>query len=592
MQEASIYKNEFEKGLLYNDTVQELATALNDYSTLAWAHRSRGHIYLIQGKYVEAYEELINGLEINRKAANPEAGASLQLTLADVLANLREYEQVDSLYRTAINHFRASGDFDRGVIFGLLHYGISLQKQGKEFKALEAFREGHALALKKGDTEGVFAASLNLGWAYASVGQADSAAYYCGRGLESATRKKDLYAKAHCYKCIGYNKMKQGKLAEAEPDLLSASELYNRMGMMEEKKDLFSYLSLLYERQGAHEEALRYHQQFKAVSDSIFNLQKSRQLALLQTQYRIAEKERINAQLQEELELQNQLSRLYGVLGLLALGLLVAAYYLYRSKSRNNLRLEREVAQRTAALSASNQNLQYANQQLREFSYITSHDMKEPIRNINRFATLVSRRLSNGDTEGLDEFMGYISKGALQLDNLVKDVYSFTRLDEINLRYTTFRLSEVMEAVEADLLVVKAEKAAVLTYEDQRLCIPYEALRVILKNLVENAWKYNEQDVARVEVNCTETLTHYSFRVADNGIGIPEEYRDYVFNMFKRLHSRDKYSGSGLGLSIVKRVVQKIKGEIHLESPGIGNTGTVVAFSIPKKQAPAEEQLA
>ena len=584
LQQAYLYQGQLDQGLLYNDSLMYLYSGRGNYKEQTWGLRSRGYILMLQGEYNQAYEALLGALDANRKDYDRVMEFDIKLLLADVLTNLREFKDTDSLYRISIAVLD-SLNRPNGVAFGHIHRGIGLQLQDKHEQALHVFREGKQYAEEKGISYAGFSAEINMGWSFAKLEQADSALYYCSRGLEEYTKLGDIYGQAHCYKCIGYAYFTEGLMEKAAPELLKALELYTEIGITEQQSKVLEILAALYEDKGNTAKALQYYKAFKSLSDSLLNLDRSRQIGFLQTQFEVAEHKRSNARLQEKLNIQNKLSNQYMALGLLTFGLLVALFFLYRLKSQSNKRLETEVSARTWELRDSNEQLQLANQELRQFAYITSHDMKEPVRNINRFATLIQRRLQKGEAENIEEFLQYISKGALQLDELIKDIYSFTQLDELHKQYTHVRLSEVTGAIETDLAALIREKKGTLLFEDLTLHVPEKPLKIVLRNLLDNALKYNENEAAIVRLRCTESTTHYTFRMEDNGIGIPAEYEEYVLKMFKRLHDREQYTGSGLGLSIVKKLVQKMGGSIHIERPGLDGRGVAMVFTIQKQNA-------
>jgi signal transduction histidine kinase len=180
------------------------------------------------------------------------------------------------------------------------------------------------------------------------------------------------------------------------------------------------------------------------------------------------------------------------------------------------------------------------------------------------------------------DFLSKISKSAIQLNDLVNDVYNFVRLDELSLNKDIFMLSDLTDEIRTDLQKLDKEKNGRLRVSSIQLRMSKNLLKIILKNLIQNGWKYNEQKESMVNINCVETETTYEFEVSDNGIGIAPQFHEQVFQMFKRLHGRGDYAGSGLGLPICKKMVVKMGGDISITTPGIGEDGITVRFFIPK----------
>jgi signal transduction histidine kinase len=390
-----------------------------------------------------------------------------------------------------------------------------------------------------------------------------------------------------------------GRYNEAYESLLVALSMYEEEGQLEQayffRDDyeqallyidssivLYRKINDLYKQQGDYQKALTYHEAYKLYSDSTYNSTKSAQFSFLQTEYDIAVKERTNQLLQEELTYKTKQSALYLAVIVLALAFIIALYSIYVIQQKSKKQLEVLVSDRTKELQDSNERLQQANKELQEFTYITSHDLKEPIRNINSYAFLTERKIKDSKMNEAGDFLSKISKSAIQLNDLVNDVYNFVRLDELSLNKDIFMLSDLTDEIRTDLQKLDKEKNGRLRVSSIQLRMSKNLLKIILKNLIQNGWKYNEQKESMVNINCVETETTYEFEVSDNGIGIAPQFHEQVFQMFKRLHGRGDYAGSGLGLPICKKMVVKMGGDISITTPGIGEDGITVRFFIPK----------
>ncbi|MEM1216144.1 MAG: ATP-binding protein, partial [Bacteroidota bacterium] len=339
----------------------------------------------------------------------------------------------------------------------------------------------------------------------------------------------------------------------------------------------------LYETKGQLSKALNYLEEYKVLGDSILNLDKARQRSFMQTQFDIAQKDNQNRELTQRLEAKSRESYYYVIVVLLILGLAVSLASLYVFQRRSNVKLEETVTQRTQELKASNRRLVTANEELQEFSYITFHDLREPIRNISVFAGLAKRRLTQKKLSGVEDSLQFIAKSALQLDELVNSVYSFVRLGNADQQLDAFLLDALVEEIKGELTVMVKDNNGHITLVNEALTVTTNrsVLKIVLTNLISNSLKYNESDNAKVEIHAKKEEQHYHFQVKDNGIGIEPEFREQVFKMFKRLHHRGDYSGSGLGLAICRKLVERLGGEITVLGPGLEQQGVNIAFSIP-----------
>jgi len=225
--------------------------------------------------------------------------------------------------------------------------------------------------------------------------------------------------------------------------------------------------------------------------------------------------------------------------------------------------------------------LRRANQDLEQFAYSASHDLQEPLRTIKIYGELLSRRYAHRlDGEAL-EFLGYLKNGATRMESLVRDLLAYTRVVQLEPPKESTDANEMMAQAISDLSGAIRECGATVTFD------PLPAVRVrgphlaqLFQNLIGNAIKYRDPGRApRVHVSGDRKNGDWVFSVRDNGIGIEPEYKEQIFGLFKRLHNGDEYSGTGIGLAICQRIVERYQGRIWVESePG---QGSEFVFTIP-----------
>jgi signal transduction histidine kinase len=223
------------------------------------------------------------------------------------------------------------------------------------------------------------------------------------------------------------------------------------------------------------------------------------------------------------------------------------------------------------------ESLQHAISELEQFAYSASHDLKEPLRNISIFSELLAQEYSEYLDERGKEYCNFVRTGAKRMEMLVEDLLAYTRLsDDADQHEEVFAdASKCVEMALANLAPTIAESGA--TFESCELpSVPMRSTHLyqLFQNLIGNAIKYRGDEPPRIRICATRDSSFgWRFAVQDNGIGIRPEYKERIFGLFKRLHNASQYSGSGIGLAICQRIVQRYGGRIWVESePGKGST--------------------
>lgn len=271
------------------------------------------------------------------------------------------------------------------------------------------------------------------------------------------------------------------------------------------------------------------------------------------------------------------------LLGALLLSALVALLLLLESGRAVNL--ERVVLERTTALVEQGRRLARANEDLDQFASRASHDLKEPLRNVASFAALLETRYREVLDERGRRYLDFVLQGANRMSGLVDGLLAFARSSSTSIRREATDLGPVMDAVRQDLAQALSEAGGTLEVEPlpEVACDP-ELVRSLLQNLVSNALKYVEGEPPRVRVRAREVEGEVLFLVEDNGIGVPLERRDAIFEPFLRLHQRRRFEGTGIGLATCARVVEAHGGRIWVEDREGG--GSIFAFTLEPSGGP------
>ena len=227
-----------------------------------------------------------------------------------------------------------------------------------------------------------------------------------------------------------------------------------------------------------------------------------------------------------------------------------------------------------AELAQQAQELARSNDELEQFAYVASHDLQEPLRMVASYTQLLAKRYRGKLDSDADEFIAYAVDGATRMQALINDLLAFSRIGRSGRRREPTDCSGVLGRVLTDLKVVIEESGAVVTHGTlPEVMGDATQLQQVFQNLISNAIKFRGQEPPRIHVSCERSGDDWLFSVRDNGIGIDPQYADQIFVIFRRLHSKAEYPGTGIGLAICRRVVERHGGRIWLESePGKGST--------------------
>lgn len=254
-----------------------------------------------------------------------------------------------------------------------------------------------------------------------------------------------------------------------------------------------------------------------------------------------------------------------------------------------NHSLEKRVEERTEELFKINKQLESSNDDLQQYASVASHDLKEPLRKIQIYSDKVRRSYLTGNAEA-DEYMQKIISSSQRMSRLINDLLNYSRLSGEGL-YKSTDINVILNELLADLEILIAEKNAVVhtdTFPEMDV-VPGQ-IRQLFQNILSNALKFSRKDVppvvtfhvsriAEQEIDGVESENGNFCRIAisDNGIGFNEIYKEKIFTMFQRLHSKEVFEGTGIGLAIVKKIVEKHNGIITVNSrEGEGTTFTLV----------------
>jgi len=233
------------------------------------------------------------------------------------------------------------------------------------------------------------------------------------------------------------------------------------------------------------------------------------------------------------------------------------------------------------ALKKKTEELARSNEDLEQFAYVASHDLQEPLRMVTSYVQLLARRYEGKLDSDADEFIGFATDGAVRMRKLINDLLTYSRVGTQGKELSPTDSEAVLAQSVNDLKVAVEENAALVTHDPlPTVMADRSQLGQLFQNLIGNAIKFQGNEPPRVHISASRNGNGWTFSVRDNGIGIAAEYSERIFIIFQRLHSRQEYAGTGIGLAICKKIVERHGGRIWVESE-VGK-GTTFCFTLPE----------
>jgi signal transduction histidine kinase len=248
------------------------------------------------------------------------------------------------------------------------------------------------------------------------------------------------------------------------------------------------------------------------------------------------------------------------------------------------------VQEAQAAIEEQAADLARSNAELEQFAYVASHDLQEPLRKVTSFCQMLERRYAGQLDERADQYIAFAVDGAKRMQILINDLLAFSRVGRMGREPELVDADDLVDAARANLSSGIEETGADVVVEGDLPTVHGERslLTLVFQNLIGNGIKFHGDETPRVRISAEREDGFYRFTVADNGIGIDPEYSERIFIIFQRLHTKDAYAGTGIGLAMCRKVVEHHGGRIWLE-PSQNGAGSTFRFTLPVPDPTPEE---
>ncbi len=540
-----IKKQDYKKSEEYNEAVLNYAISFQDLEKELMALNNMAIIYSLQFDYRRAVESLLDALERSEEINFKAQVARCQINLGSIYAQLFNHQEAIKKYENVLSRFDELLEKSTKVVLfnnlGNIHY-----QQDEVDLALESYQKAYDLASETAYLEMIPHSLAQMAKCNLSKNDFVQASYNTDEAEQLFNEKPQLSGwPIHLINegvILEHNAAHEEAITKIKKGLSAA---INRKDPITEIHAL-STLSDLFRKQGKLEDALEYLNQYVESSRNYDLNKQGLQILDMEISYALKDKQKTIEQLIKDNEYK--------------------ALLLKQSEK----------------IADQNEMLKEVNEELRQYAYITSHDLKEPLRMIKSFSQLVLEKYHPQLDEEGKEYLGYIKEGSLRMDQLLTDLLKYTRLGSQEVEIEKVDLNEVVDIVK--LYLKDAIEKSDCKIEIRKLPIVksnQSLLIQLFQNLILNAIKFHKENSnPEILIDYSEDEFSYQVCVKDNGIGIPEDQKDRIFIIFQQLHAKSAFQGTGIGLAICKKISKKLGGEIWLESDG--KTGSSFFFSIPK----------
>lgn len=506
---------------------QQIAEEYEVQNRVKWGNLGNlSKLYEEFGDYDQALQYINQVLNL---AEDAHVIAGTYHSLSTIYSKLNDYEKAEKNINLSIEKGE-NINYDVGLAFAYLDKGRLKIKLQDFSEAEEALFSAQQLYVKLRNDQYLASTYAQLGILYAYMNQSEKGIGYCNKAKEIIGEQKLLNVQSEICECTYRNQIN------------------------------------LNDYQGA----LSSHIKLTQLQDSLLNTDKIRIAAQSAMRHMFnSERESIQAEQQRKLlkaELAQSRTKIVGywIIGILLSIILLFLYYNKIRTDRHNQKLQEK-----------NTALLLKNRELERFAFITSHDLREPVRNISAFSDLLQRKIQDPESK---EYLSFIKSSTSKMYKLIDSILSFAKISSKKGVFEEVDLNEVLDDVQLNLHQRIQQNRVKLSYTTlPKIFGGKSQLTILFQNIIDNAIKHNNKERPEINIRWEESSSFYTFEIQDNGNGIEASYFDKIFEPFSRLSNNE---GSGLGLSIAKNIVKHHDGKIWVESE-LGQ-GTSFFFAVCK----------
>ncbi len=611
--------NNYEKALEYFSEIIGAKLNRPNNNILANTYNHLGSIYKSLGEYEKAYQEQLNALHFHEIEKDSSGIGRDYYEIGSILFYQERFDQALEYYGKAYDYFNQI-NHQKLIYSSLAAIGSSHQNLGNLAESLDFGTRALELARNLKYKTGIAYALGNLAQVKLQQNKTDEAKKMLEEALRLKEELKDPWAIIGGNLGIVRATLICKKPEKAIPYLKTALDLSLKIKSKTRELETYQEYEKVYRALNDFPKSYFYLKKYTMLKDSVLNEKTVQEMGQTKRRFELEKKENEIVLLttkNENLEYKKKNQRLQAViffsLFFIVLMILGVNARSLRKQKETNLVLEQQqqkiqaqngalkvsqtqlrefnvllaknnklLEERNEEVKVKNDQLEASNEDLQNFAYVASHDLKEPLRMIHSYTSLLKKRYNHLLDESGQEFIFYVTDAVKRMDVMLNDLLDYSRIDSRGETNVAVDLKDVMLIVNSNLTNLLEEKNATLVYDQETFPVvksSFSKMTQLFQNLISNGIKFKGEKDPIVIVKCKNESGKIIFSIKDNGIGIAPENQKKVFEMFKRLHTREEYEGTGIGLATCKKIIQKQGGSIWIESEE--GKGTTFFFSMP-----------
>ena len=550
----------------------------NALSLISSAYNSLGEVNL-------SYEYLLKSIKIKELAQDT-------LGIASGYYNLGSLFFYQNTYEKALDYYQKSNDIGvqlnnhRMIYNSVAAIGSVNESMGNIELALELHFRSLSIADSLDYLTGQAYSLGNIGSAYTELGEFVKAKSYIDKSLNLKKQLNDRWGQIGSHIVLSSLHVKTQEYKLAEKHIFSALEIAQILKAKSRIPDIYKQISELYEIINKSDLVIIYLNKYISTKDSLMNENILREMSNYKSKSALQKKEYEIDLLKKDNEIletqkKAQRFRLIGF-GLLAVFFLIISivFRSLLSRQKGFTRLleakNSEIEKQKSKIQIQNKELESSNEDLKQFAYVASHDLREPLRMITSYGKILTRRYKDTLDKNGQEFLFFMTDAASRMDNILLDLLDYAKTSSNSQSFEEVSTAEIMESIEKITESAFLEKNASLEIKKENLPLisgRKTQMYQLFQNFIINGLKYNLNENPHIKIDCITSAEEYVFSFTDNGIGIPEEHQAKIFEMFQRLHPNGEFEGTGIGLATCKKIADKHNGYITVQSKeGLGST--------------------